>query len=92
LEFDHSIVVIGLKKLHEDLSSLSHERPLLLFHPGVQQAVTTVGVADPSSMRQRCHRRNRREVTHGQYALLRYLHCGRGSAGDSVEEIANLEV
>jgi hypothetical protein len=34
LEFDHSIVVIGLKKLHEDLPSLSHEMPLLLFHPG----------------------------------------------------------
>jgi hypothetical protein len=70
LEFDDGIVVIGLGELQEDLPSLPHDLPLLLFHPGAQETITAMDVADPSGMHQRRHRLHRREVAHGQYAFL----------------------
>src|SRR5690348_481079 len=70
LEFDHGIVVTRLRELQEDLPSLPLDLPLLLLYPGTQQAIAAVNVGDASSMHERRHRLNWREVTCGQYPFL----------------------
>jgi hypothetical protein len=70
LEFDNGIVVIGLRKLQEDLPSLPHDLPVLLLYPGTEEAITAMDVGDASGVRQRRHDLNLREVTHSQYSFL----------------------
>jgi hypothetical protein len=69
LEFEYGIILTGLGKLQEDLSSLPYDLPLLLLHSGTQQAITAVDVAETSSMYQCRHHLNRRQVTRRQYSL-----------------------
>src|SRR5262249_34841717 len=69
LEFEYGIILAWLGKLQEDLSPLPHYLPLLLLHPGTQEAIAAVDVAETPGMCQCRQHLDRRQVTRGQYSF-----------------------